>query len=114
MINKKIQPLFIIMNALARGYPIFPNCPDQIYKIFTPEELEEGDPGLYYCYRSNMGIPDGQWFLADHISLDKIIKIAYSLSEVDLVAMAANNALTEVINPTPKGGGLEMQVFKPE
>lgn len=85
----KINPIFILMNALKRGYAIFPDYPNQIYQIFTPDDLEEGAPGLYWHLAEQ---PD-LWHPADHISLDKIIKIAYSLPEEKLVLIAAENAL---------------------
>jgi hypothetical protein len=89
----KINPLFIVMRALERGTAIFPEvAPDQIYKIFTPEELEEGEPGLYWCHKSDQD----QWRLADHITVDYLVKMAYRMSEQDLITMAANNALTDI------------------
>ena len=89
----KINPLFIMMRALKHGTAIFPEvAPDQIYKIFTPEELEEGEPGLYWCHKNDQD----QWRLADNVTIDHLVKMAYRMPEQDLVTMAANNALTDI------------------
>ena len=89
----KINPLFIVMQALKRGTAIFPEvAPDQIYKIFTPEELEEGEPGLYWCYENGQD----QWHLADNITVDYLVKMAYRMPEQDLIAMAADNAMEDI------------------
>jgi hypothetical protein len=89
----KINPAFIIFNALKRGYALLPNTPNMVYKIFGPEDLDEGDPGLYVTYmHPGESDEDRCWMHAD-ITCDRVIKLAYQLSDEELALIAADTAL---------------------